>query len=172
MKFTKTPQQLDLESLGYQYIMDICSILSQNDGFLYPRRVHVGLWREIDKLASERRLVVCSQIEKEVKRGARDDLAKEWLNISGVRIIVESPGVQQCLRQIVNAQPKLLKFGDTRECSSGDAFLIATAMFYNLAIITEEKKTSPYIIPQVASSFGIKTYSLNELAEENGWEFS
>lgn len=129
MKFTKTPQQLDLESLSYQYIMDTCSILSQNDGFLYPRRVHVGLWREIDKLASERRLVVCSQIEKEVKRGARDDLAKEWLNSSGVRIIVESPGVQQCLRQIVNAQPKLLKFGDTRECSSGDAFLIATAMF-------------------------------------------
>lgn len=169
MKFTKTPQQLEFESLGYQYIMDTCSILSQNDGFLYPRRVHVGLWREIDKLASERRLVVCSQIEKEVKRGA---LAKAWLNSSGVRVIVESPGVQQCLRQIVNAQPKLLKFGDTRECSSGDAFLIATAMFYNLAIITEEKKTSPYKIPQVASSFGIKTYSLNELAEENGWEFS
>lgn len=150
---------------------DLCHSWS-NRAFLYPRRVHVGLWREIDKLASERRLVVCSQIEKEVKRGARDDLAKEWLNISGVRIIVESPGVQQCLRQIVNAQPKLLKFGDTRECSSGDAFLIATAMFYNLAIITEEKKTSPYKIPQVASSFGIKTYSLNELAEENGWEFS
>lgn len=95
MKFTKTPQQLNLESLSYQYIIDTCSILSQNDGFLYPRRVHVGLWREIDKLASESRLVVCSQIEKEVKRGARDDLAKEWLNSSGVRIIVESPGVQQ-----------------------------------------------------------------------------
>lgn len=64
MKFTKTPQQLDLESLGYQYIMDTCSILSQNDGFLYPRRVHVGLWREIDKLASERRLVVLAKLKR------------------------------------------------------------------------------------------------------------
>jgi len=55
--------------------------------------------------------------------------------------------------------------------SSGDAFLIATAMKYQIAVITEENKTSPKKIPRICGAYGIPCFNITELAEREGWVF-
>jgi hypothetical protein len=55
--------------------------------------------------------------------------------------------------------------------SSGDAFLIATAMKYSLAVITEENKHSPKKIPKICATYKIPCFNITELAEKERWSF-
>lgn len=51
------------------------------------------------------------------------------------------------------------------------SFLIATAMKYDLTIITEENKDKPNRIPQICKSYGIPTMNITDLCVAEGWEF-
>lgn len=171
MKYTPTPRQLALFSDHYRYIIDACSIISQNPKSLYPRSVHKGLWEEIDALVESREIVTCGQIANEVCSGKSDDIANRWVIDKGLYVLEEDEAVQRRVTEVVNATPKLLRFGTIRKSSSGDAFIIATALDYGLTIITEENKRSPFKIPQVAEQFGVESLSISELAEREGWSF-
>ena len=77
--------------------------------------------------------------------------------------------IQQHVIKIVNEHPELLNFTNMK--SSGDAFLIATAMKYEIAVITEENKNSPKKIPKICEAYNIPCYNVTELAEKEGWTF-
>ena len=171
MRYISEPRQSSIFDINFKYIIDACSVFSQNVGASYPRTVYKGLWDEIDGLARTRELVICRQIANEILSGKKDDLAKEWLRNSGILIIDEDRLVQKKVERVVNTAPQLLRFGTIRKSSSGDAFLIATAMDYHLTIITEENKRSPVKIPQVAQKLGVDSMSISELAESRGWSF-
>lgn len=171
MKYVRSIRQESLVRSQYKYIIDACSIISQNPRGSYPRDVHVGLWKEIEALVDRRQIVTCRQIVREVSFGKRGDLAKKWIDDSKIEILVEDEFVQNRVVEVVNGSPGLLHFKTTRKTSSGDAFLIATAMDYGLTIITEEKPTSPIKIPQVARRFGVDSISISELAQKEGWTF-
>lgn len=55
--------------------------------------------------------------------------------------------------------------------SSGDAFLVATAMKYGLAVITEEKKGVPNKIPYVCNAMEVSCINIDELCIAEGWQF-
>lgn len=55
--------------------------------------------------------------------------------------------------------------------SSDDAFLIATAMKYRIAVITEENKDSPRKIPKICAAYNIPFYNVTKIAEKEGWSF-
>ena len=57
--------------------------------------------------------------------------------------------IQKNVTTVVTSNPQLIDFKQLK--SSGDAFLIATAMKYSLTVITEENKDSSKKIPYVAS---------------------
>lgn len=171
MRRVPTSRQLSLFGEPYRYIIDACSMITQNQSSLYPRSVHKGLWDQIDALVKSRELVTCRQIANEVLSGKEDDIACQWVKGSGLVILEEDESVQRNVAMVVNAVPELLRFGTMRKSSSGDAFIIATAIEYELVIITEENKRSPRKIPQVAARFGVKTLSISELAEREGWRF-
>ena len=65
----------------------------------------------------------------------------------------------------------MIVFSGNTGTSSGDAFLIATAMKYGLIVITEENPDSPVKIPQVCKSYGIDAVNITELSEKEGWKF-
>lgn len=61
---------------------------------------------------------------------------------------------------------------DFSQCkSSGDAFLIATAMEYGLTVITEEKKNASKKIPAICKTYNIPCVNITELCTEENWEF-
>lgn len=171
MRYAPVLKQPSLFGEPYRYIIDACSIISQNPKSRYPRSVHEGLWDEIDALVKSHEIVTCRQIANEVLSGKKEDTAMRWVRGSGLVILEEDEFVQQRVSEVVNATPNLLRFGTMRSSSSGDAFIIAAAIEYGLIILTEENKRSSFKIPQVAASFDVEALSISELAEREGWHF-
>ena len=153
------------EKLPYKYIIDSSSIFSQKDNEPHRRAVYRGLWDRIEKLIQDKIVVTVSEIADEIK----DKDLETWLHNHRCVILPVSEAIQQNVAQVVTKNPRLLDFKQTK--SSGDAFLIATAMEYGLTIITEENQDSPYKIPKVAKSLGVKAIDINELCLNEGWQF-
>jgi len=123
------------------------------------------LWQNIDELIKSKVIVICSEIMDEVE----DEELKLWLQQKGCEVLEADAVVQHNVSIIVNEHPKLLNFTNMK--SSGDAFLIATAMKYRIAVITEEDKNSPKRIPKICDAYNIPCYNVTELAEKEGWTF-
>ena len=160
-------EQLTLFKPPYKYIIDASSVFSQKDKETMPRKVHKSLWASIDALVKSRIIVTCSEIEEEVKK---DDAVPSWFGDNLCVVLPIDDIVQRNVRRIVNEHPKMIDFSG-RGSSSGDAFLIATAMKYGLTIITEENKDKSVKIPKICESYGIKTINITELCIQEGWEF-
>lgn len=149
----------------YRYIIDTCSILSQKSNEPHRRSVYSTLWNNIDALIESKEIVICSEIKDEIE----DDDLTNWLQTKGCKILDVDTDVQQYVIRIVNEHPDLLSFTNMK--SSGDAFLIATAMKFGIAVITEENKNSPKKIPKICEAYNIPCYNVTELAEKEGWKF-
>lgn len=158
-------KQYSLIPPPYRYIIDTCSILSQKSDEPHRRTVYRTLWQNIDEMLKARVIVICSEIENEVE----DKDLKAWLRQNGCQVLCVDSDVQNNVTKIVNEHPKLLNFCNMK--SSGDAFLIATAMKYKIAVITEENKDSPNKIPKICEAYNIPCFNVTELAEQEGWSF-
>lgn len=155
-------EQMTLFPPPYRYIIDSCSIISQKENEPHRRCVYNSLWQKIDELIQTRESVLCSEIRDEIE----DDVLSPWVQRCFVLDVDDA--IQQNVTRIVNEHPELLDFANTK--SSGDAFLIATAMQYKIAVITEEKP-SPKKIPGICKAYGIPCYNITELAQVEGWVF-
>jgi hypothetical protein len=153
------------KKMNYKYIIDTSSVLSQKAGREHRKNVYVKLWKNIAKLIELQEIVICSEIEEEIK----DKELKEWLKVNKCIVINVDENIQNFVTKIVSKHPKLIDFNNCT--SSGDAFLIATAYIFKLTIITEENKKSLNKIPQIAQSMGVKTINLVELCDLKKWTF-
>ena len=105
-----------------RYIIDTSSILSQKDNEPHRRSINKTLWKHIDELIAQHRIVTCSEIIEEVN----DDALKQWyIGLSGEILPIDDE-VQENVKKVVTTNPQLIDFHKVK--SSGDAFLIATAM--------------------------------------------
>jgi len=161
-------EQLSLfdEPLPYKYIIDSSSMISQKADEIHRRKVSKRMWEWIDSLVRDKIIVTCTEISSEVDD---DEMVKNWLKSERCVVLPVDDQIQRNVITVVTQQPLLIDFRKMK--SSGDAFLIATAMKYNLVIITEERKNSPKKIPQVAASLGIESVNIIELCEREDKEF-
>ena len=161
-------EQMTLFPLPYKYIIDASSILAQKPTDTFPRLVHNSLWEAIEKSIKEKTIVTCSEIEEEDKK---DDIVGKWLGSQQCVVLPIDDEVQQNVRKIVTEHPKMISFSGGQGSSSGDAFLIATAMKYGLTIITEEHKDKQNKIPSICKGYGIPTVNITGLCIAEGWRF-
>lgn len=157
-------EQITLFALPYKYIIDASSIFSQKPDEPNRRRVYKSLWQRIDTYIKDQIIVTCSEIESEIKD---EDLVK-WLRSQQCEILPITDTIQQNVIRIVNEHPALIDFGKCK--SSGDAFLIATAMAYGLTVVSEETN-SPKKIPGVCQAYSIPCVNITELCTLENWEF-
>jgi len=153
------------EKLPYKYIIDSSSVFSQKDNEPHRRAVYRGLWNRIEELMQDKVIVTVSEIVDEI----RDKDLETWLHNHRCIVLPVNDAIQQNVTRVVTKNPRLVDFKQAK--SSADAFLIATAMVYGLIIITEENRDSPYKIPKVAESLGVKAIDINELCLIEGWHF-
>ncbi len=76
--------------------------------------------------------------------------------------------IQKQAQVILAADPRLL---DLKKNSSGDPFVIATAIVYSCAVVTEEKPSggsNKLKIPDVCAVCGIKCFPLLEMLRLEG----
>lgn len=150
---------------GCRYIIDTSSILSQKDNEPHRRIINKTLWKHIDELIAQKRIVTCSEIIEEVND---DDLKKWYTNLQGDILPIDDE-VQDNVKKVVTTNPQLVDFKQIK--SSGDAFLIATAMKYGLTVITEESKKGEKKIPFVCKNLNIPCVDILGLCEQEGWSF-
>ena len=148
-----------------KYIIDASSIFSQKDTRKYPKQKFLKLWENIGKSMKEANIVTCSEIEEEI----RDEEIKNWLHTQSCKIYPIDEEIQENVKKIVTEHPKMISFNPKKGSSSGDAFLIATAMKYHLFVITEEKTNKPYNIPKICESYKIESFNLSELCKKENW---
>ena len=160
-------EQLKLfeEPRPYKYIIDTSSILSQKNNEQNRRTVHKRMWEYIDSLVSDKIIVTCTEIFDEIG----DEEYANWLKSLGCVVLEVDEEIQRNVTTVVTNHPKLIEF--KRAKSSGDAFLIATAIKYDLIIVTEENRDKQNKIPRVASALGIRSMNIIELCENEGKEF-
>jgi len=159
--------QLSLFDLScpYKYIIDSSSIFSQKPTELHRRTVNRSLWGKIDGYIKEQKIVTCSEIKEEI----RDKDLAEWLKFQGCIILDVDEEIQENVIRIVTEHPKLVDFEKVK--SSGDAFLIATAMKYHLIVITEENKDKLFKIPKICEVMGVESLNIIDLCSKEGWQF-
>lgn len=158
-------EQQTLIAPPFRYIIDTCSILSQKSDEPHRRNVYTTLWERIDELVRGQAIVTCSEIKDEVE----DEAMQQWLARHQCVVLDIDDDIQRLVAKVVTEHPELIDFKNDK--SSADAFLIATAMKYRLAVITEERKNSPKKIPQICQAYGIPCYNITELAEQERWRF-
>lgn len=159
--------QITFFELPYKYIMDTSSILSQKPGEPHNRFVYKSKWNRIENYIKAHVIVTCSEVKEEV--GDKD--IQQWLVTHHCTVLEIDDIVQENVRKIVTENPKMIEFTGKSGTSSGDAFLIATAMKYNLTVITEENQKSPRKIPQICKKYGINSVNVTQLCEAEGWIF-
>lgn len=122
----------------------------------------------VSKEVISRRLLdigTCSEIIEEVN----DDALKQWyIGLSGEILPIDDE-VQENVKKVVTTNPQLIDFHKVK--SSGDAFLIATAMKYGLTVITEESKKGEKKIPFVCQNLHVPCVDILGLCEKEGWSF-
>jgi len=146
--------QLTLFPTPYKYIIDTCSLLDQKDNRKYNRTIHKTLWNNIELLIQNKEIVVCSEISNEIKK---DDTLGDYLSFNQCEVLDATEDIQMKVAEIVNKCPELLNFKKGTGKSSGDVFLIATAIVHKLIVVTEEKQEVKGKIPEIASQFGIES---------------
>ena len=148
-----------------KYIIDTSSILSQKDDEPHRRSINKTLWHHMDELIEQKRIVTGSEIIEEVND---DDLKKWYIGLHGVVLPIDDD-IQDNVKKVVTSNPQLIDFKQVK--SSGDAFLIATAMKYGLTVITEESKKGEKKIPYVCKSLNVPCIDILGLCEREGWQF-
>ena len=115
----------------------------------------------------DQRIVTCSEVVGEVK----DKDISQWLTRQHCVVLDIDEDIQRYVRKIVTEHPRMIEFTGKSGTSSGDAFLIATAMKYDLTVITEENPDKDTKIPKICKSYGIKAINITELCEQEKWIF-
>ena len=160
-------EQLRLIPPPYKYLIDTSSIFAQKPNDTLPKEVYKSLWEKIEKSVQEGMIVTCSEIEEEAKK---DNIVGKWLQTNHCTVLPIDDDVQANVTKIVREHPRMISFSSGGS-SSGDAFLIATAMKYGLKVITQENKTKNNKIPDICRQYNIECLSINELCSEEGWSF-
>lgn len=152
----------------YKYLLDTSAAISQKDkSEKHYRGVNVTLWQKIDQLIRSKVIVSCSEVREEIDQ--KDDEIKKWFEDVGCYCLDIDEDVQYGVIAILEKHPELVSF--TKNKSSGDAFVIATAMKWNLTVVTEENKDSSVKIPMVCKALDQDCIDIYDLCEREGWTF-
>jgi hypothetical protein len=152
---------------GDKYSLDTSAILNAWRRH-YPPDVFPSLWQKIDELIRRGVLIASEEVLVELER--KDDEVYRWVQERSQMFVAIDGSVQQVVRQILGAYPRLV---DTRRNRSGaDPFVIALAQIEGCAVVTYETPSndpSKPRIPDVCAARGIRCIGFLELIREQGW---
>ena len=160
-------EQMSLFKAPYVYIMDTSSMLSQKEKEKYSRKIFDSMWKAIDSYIIKQKIVICSESNEEIL----DEEIISILKNLQCEVLLIDYDVQENVRRIVRENPEMISFNGKKGSSSGDAFLIATAMKYNLTVITEENRESPKKIPKICEKYRINCVDLKDFLAAEGLKF-
>lgn len=145
-------------------MVDACSFTELRR--TYPRPHFDGVWKLIERVAAEGRLLSVKEVYLELDN--QDDEVAVWAKKHRDIFLPLTSEVQLKTREILKSHPTLV---DLKKKSGADPFLIAAAILRGATVVTQEKKSGgpPSVkIPDVCAAYGVKCIPLLEFlkAEE------
>lgn len=151
---------MELRKYPYRYIIDTSAMLSQKEDESYRRTVLRSQWAALDEMVKKEEIVTCSELKIEVQ----DKSVLEWMEACGMKVLPIDQEIQEFVRKVVKTNTTLVDFKFNK--SSGDAFLIATAMKYGLTVISNEKKNAQTRIPFTCQLLNVPCLSIIDFFED------
>lgn len=151
---------MEVMEYPYRFIIDTSAMLSQKGDEPYRRTVLRSQWAALDEMVKNEEIVTCSELKIEVQ----DESIIKWMEECGMKILPIDKEIQENVRKVVKTNTSLVDFKLNK--SSGDAFLIATAMKYGLTVITNEKKNAQTRIPFTCNLLNVQCLSVIDFFED------
>ena len=144
----------------------------------YPVSNFPSLWRNVDYLAKNSRLISPHEVYAELEK--QDDELLKWAKLHkepflklddeqvavGLQIVADFPTLVNPLKQTPDADPFVISLAIVQRKRS-------TLLGDECVVVSAEKRGSPqkYKIPDVCDHFGIRHFSILDVIAEEGWTF-
>ena len=155
-----------MENYKPKYVVDTCSFTALKR--IYPVDVFPGVWNFVEDLARDGIIASSEEIYRELQNV--DDEILVWANSHKTIFLPLDEPIQRKVTEILSASRSLVDF--RRRKSSGDPFLIATAIHHSCSIVTEEKPAgsgSPkQKIPDICKLYRISCVDLLGMLRKEG----
>lgn len=154
------------------YVFDTSSIVVLKN--FYPSRFP-SLWKSIDRLLQEKRLLSTREVLNELQLREGQDLILKWADSNKHIFTVPTNEELQFVNRILSvphfrsliSQESLLKGSPV-----ADPFVIAAARVKRGCVVTEEgRKINAAKIPNVCDHFRIECTNMEGLMKREGWSF-
>jgi len=154
-----------------KYAIDSCSLIRLKE--VYPVDLFSPIWGKISELADSGRLISCEEIfdELESMQGDGDEVL-DWASAHRSIFYPLDENVQRKATEILAIHPHLLDLKKGK--SSGDPFLIATAMIYECIVVSDENPSGgprKVKIPDVCNYHSLKCIRLLDMLRAEGIRF-
>ena len=153
------------------YVIDTSAWINLKN--VYPEEIFPSMWRKIDNLISEKRVLSPRIVRDEIDRG--DDKLTKWVKTHS-HIFVNTDNLIPQVQKILREHPTLIKRDAKYE--DADPHVIALAASHkndidglSPIIVTEENQERTSGIPYVAQDKGISSHKLLEMIQREGWRF-
>lgn len=146
-----------------RYAIDTCSLI--NLWKTYPKDINVfnPIWDNFEVLVDNENVISSTEIFDELK----DDDIKIWAKKNHQVFVKPDKEIQGNVTSILIKHPNLINVSDTnKSSSSGDPFLVATAMSKNCIVVSDESTRSPKKIPAICESLNIRCINTLDFIRE------
>lgn|SRR3990167_606884 len=148
-----------------KYVIDTCSLTRMR--ISYPADVFPTAWVKLTELSKSGVLISAEDVLEELS--AFDDEVFKWAQSQSEIFYPLDSTIQRLAKNILMRHPGLLDLRKNK--SSGDPFIIATAIHNGCAIVTEEKWSNSDArpkIPNVCRDYSVECIELVEMFRREG----
>lgn len=159
------------------YCVDTSSLIRLK---VFPVTIFPGVWRNVDQLVAQERLISPDQVLEEIR--VQDDEILEWANRHSA-VFKRLDGKQLAwVAEILKRFPDLVDWD--KERPDADPFVIALALAgkraedeklfrHECAVVAEERRSrnGRAKIPNVCEGYGVRCMDLLGMFEAEGWRF-
>lgn len=142
------------------YVIDACALIDAAKNYNMSKKVFEDIWILIDSMVAEGKLISSIEVKNELK----DDDIKEWSKQNKEMFMDLTEEIQNITREILRKYPSIIKI-QTKKNSNADPFLIATAIYKEGVMVTNEKKGKNKI-PNICKELNVPCIDLKEFLDE------
>lgn len=151
------------------YTIDSSSII--NLAMYQPRDIFKGLWRKLEELATTERLFIHVQVIAELDK--KDYAALEWVKslLANCRVDIDNDQGEFIERLTREHRHLKHRLQDPRYAQSADPFIVATGFTRSYWVITDERPSGDWKLPDLCRKYGIPYVDCYDLMRQEEWEF-
>ncbi len=147
----------------YKYVLDTSALIDLKRN--YPPKIFKGVWDKFNKACDDLIIISTREVLNEINRGS--DYLTDWVKDYEKIFFIPTAEELKLVGLLQDKYPNWIDYNSDRP--SADPFIIASAHFKKLTILTHELPHKN--LPKVAKDYKLECVTLTQLFEIEKWEF-